>query len=133
MWPSLHETTGLVPFPEEFHEGKLHFLCSEYGISLMAIYLFKFSIKNNRAMFKDIFEILHFEFDHIFYYFLQVFNGWVIPFSLNTGCIAQKIKFSIKDFFSKCDQIHTTDLVTFTDETLGQNVFPCVQRIIISF
>ena len=30
---------------------------------------------------------------------------------------AQKMKFSIKDFFSKCDQIHRK-LVTFTEETL---------------
>ena len=32
---------------------------------------------------------------------------------------AQKMKFSITDFFSKCDQIHpqfSTDLVTFTEE-----------------
>ena len=29
---------------------------------------------------------------------------------------AQKMKFSIKDFFSKCDQIRTADFVTFTEE-----------------
>ena len=31
---------------------------------------------------------------------------------------AQKMKFSIKDFFSKCDQI-PADLVTFTGEILN--------------
>ena len=29
---------------------------------------------------------------------------------------AQKMKFSIKDFFSKCDQMFPADLVTFTKE-----------------
>ena len=32
------------------------------------------------------------------------------------GNTAQKIKFFIKDFFSKCDQIHTADMVAFTEE-----------------
>ena len=34
---------------------------------------------------------------------------------------AQKMKFSIKDFFSKCDQIRSADLVTFTEEILNGN------------
>ena len=41
---------------------------------------------------------------------------------------AQKIKFSIKDFFSKCDQMQQfpADLVTFTEETLnGKFHFLC--------
>ena len=41
---------------------------------------------------------------------------------------AQKMKFSIKDFFSKCDQIckTTADLVTFTEEILnGKFHFLC--------
>ena len=34
-----------------------------------------------------------------------------------TACTAQKMKFRIKDFFSKCDQIRSAaDLVTFTEE-----------------
>ena len=38
---------------------------------------------------------------------------------------AQKMKFSIKDFFSKCDQI-PADLVTFTEEILnGKLHFLC--------
>ena len=38
---------------------------------------------------------------------------------------AQKMKFSIKDFFSKCDQIWP-DLVTFTEEILnGKFHFLC--------
>ena len=38
---------------------------------------------------------------------------------------AQKMKFSIKDFFSKCDQIHRK-LVTFTEEALhGKLHFLC--------
>ena len=31
---------------------------------------------------------------------------------------AQKMKFSMKEFFSKCEQIRTADLVTFTEEIL---------------
>ena len=41
---------------------------------------------------------------------------------------AQKMKFSINDFFSKCNQIRwkTVDLVTFTDEILnGKLYFLC--------
>ena len=34
---------------------------------------------------------------------------------------AQKMKFSVKDFFSKCDQIRIPeDLVTFTEEILNE-------------
>ena len=37
--------------------------------------------------------------------------------------IAQKIKFSIKDFFTKCDQIRmTADVVTFTEEILNKKL-----------
>ena len=36
---------------------------------------------------------------------------------------AQKMQFSIKGFFSKCDQIRSTaDLVTFTEETLNRKL-----------
>ena len=36
---------------------------------------------------------------------------------------AQKMKFAIKDFFSKCDQIRRpVDLVTFTEEILNRNL-----------
>ena len=45
------------------------------------------------------------------------------------ACITlQKMKFSIKDFFSKCDQIRRfpADLVTFNEETLhGKPHFLC--------
>ena len=35
---------------------------------------------------------------------------------------AQKMKFSVKDFFSKCDQIRIPeDLITFTEEILNEN------------
>ena len=38
---------------------------------------------------------------------------------------SQEMKFSIKDFFIKCDQIHA-DLVTFTEEILhGKLHFLC--------
>ena len=35
------------------------------------------------------------------------------------------MKFSIKDFFSKCDQIHSflVDFVIFTEEILMENIF----------
>ena len=40
---------------------------------------------------------------------------------ISRQCTAQKTKFSIKDFFSKCDQIRRffADLVTFTEEILN--------------
>ena len=39
---------------------------------------------------------------------------------------AQKMKFSIEDFFGKCDQIRSADLVTFTEEILnGKLHFLC--------
>ena len=44
---------------------------------------------------------------------------------------AQKMNFSSKDFFSKCDQIRsfTADLVTFTEEILtGKLHFLCSVR-----
>ena len=48
----------------------------------------------------------------------------VLIYLLNT---AQKMKFSIKDFFSKYDQIlqKTADLVTFTEEILNGKHFLC--------
>ena len=36
-----------------------------------------------------------------------------------TDNTAQKIKFSIKYFFNKCDQIRREDLITFTEEILN--------------
>ena len=39
--------------------------------------------------------------------------------SVASNFTAQKLKFSIKDFFSKCDQI-CQDLVTFTEEMLNE-------------
>ena len=40
--------------------------------------------------------------------------------SYNLVHIEQKMKFSIKDFSSKCDQIRSSaDLVTFTEEILN--------------
>ena len=46
---------------------------------------------------------------------------------LVSGETAQKMKFSIKDFFSKCDQIQfPADLVTFTEQILnGKFHFLC--------
>ena len=41
-------------------------------------------------------------------------------FTPNWSNTAQKMKFSIKDFFSKCDQIRRK-LVTFTEEILNGN------------
>ena len=41
---------------------------------------------------------------------------------------AQKMKFSIKDFFSKCDQIQeTANSVTFTKKTLNEKLYFFVQ------
>ena len=42
---------------------------------------------------------------------------------------AQKVKFPIKGFFTKCDQIHSClrDLVTFTEEILNGKLYFFVQ------
>ena len=46
-----------------------------------------------------------------------------------TTFTAQKMKFSIKDFFSKCDQF-PADLITFTEETLnGKLNFLCSEYL----
>ena len=43
-------------------------------------------------------------------------------------------KFSIKDFFCKCDQIRTADLVTFTKKHLAENfIFMDCERVAITF
>ena len=43
--------------------------------------------------------------------------------TLTRGFTAQKIKFSFKNFFSKCDQIRKVmDLVTFTEEILNRKL-----------
>ena len=39
--------------------------------------------------------------------------------------IAQKKKFSIKDLFIKCDQIHTADLSQLVKKSLMENFFFC--------
>ena len=60
---------------------------------------------------------------YLFYYIPQAPNNkWV-----NANNTAQKMKFSIQDFFSKCDQIRRpADLVTFTEEILnGKLHFLC--------
>ena len=52
----------------------------------------------------------------------------MIDFKVLNYRTAQKMKFSIKDFFSKCDQI-PTDLVTFTEEIhSGKLLFRAVSR-----
>ena len=55
-------------------------------------------------------------------------NQLILNF-LMVNITAQKMKFSIKDFFSKCDQnlvTFTEDLVTFTEEILnGKLHFLC--------
>ena len=38
---------------------------------------------------------------------------------LSAASTTHKMKFSIKDFFSKCDQIRTADLITSTEEILN--------------
>ena len=48
---------------------------------------------------------------------------------------AQKMKFSIEDFFSKCDQIcnFPADLVTFTEEIVNGKLHFFEQCVIKSF
>ena len=56
---------------------------------------------------------------------------FVVLEQLNSHNTAQKLKFSIKDFFSKCDQIRrkpqkTANLVTFTEAIVnGKLDFLC--------
>ena len=42
---------------------------------------------------------------------------------------AQKMKFSIKDFFSKCDQIADSDLVTFTEDIFKGKLHFCAVTV----
>ena len=42
---------------------------------------------------------------------------------------AQKMKFSIKDFFSKCDQTRRKLRITFTEEILNEKVHFSVQCV----
>ena len=49
---------------------------------------------------------------------IQIFH----VFFLIIKCTAQKMKFSIKDFFSKCDQIHKKNLVK---KSLMENFIFC--------
>ena len=44
----------------------------------------------------------------------------------------QKVKFSIKDFFSKCDQICSVDLVVFTEEFLNGKIYFLMQWLFLS-
>ena len=44
---------------------------------------------------------------------------------IETTCTAQKTKFSIMDFFSKCDQIRRFDLVAITEEILNGKLHLC--------
>ena len=54
-------------------------------------------------------------------------NIYCIAYSVLTNN-AQKMKFSIKGFFSKCDQIRV-DLVTFTEEIFnGKLYFLCSEN-----
>ena len=55
-------------------------------------------------------------------------------FITNTGLItAQKMKFSNKNFFSKCGQIQfPADLVTFTEETLNGKLHFFMQLILFT-
>ena len=48
-------------------------------------------------------------------------------YSLPVTVIVQKMKSSIRDFFSKCDQIRRklADLVTFTEEIFNGNFYLC--------
>ena len=33
MWPNAQETTNLVTFTKEIHNGKIHFLCSDHSLT----------------------------------------------------------------------------------------------------
>ena len=58
-------------------------------------------------------------------------NFLVWKFRGNAKITAPKMKFSIKDFFSKCDQIRTGDLVTITEKFLdGKLYFLCTVPIL---
>ena len=55
-----------------------------------------------------------------YFQIIKIFNTYPLNFTV------QKMKFSIKDFLSKCDQIRTADLVTLAEEILnGKLNFMC--------
>ena len=60
----------------------------------------------------------------------KCYNNWKTVATSGT-VTAQKMKFSIKNFFSKCDQIwkqETADLVAFAEEILnGKLHFACIK------
>ena len=66
------------------------------------------------------------------------FKCFFLTFNVNLITLHKKTKFSIKDFFSKCDQSRSpnpqfhADLVTFTEETFNENIhFLC--RVTVTF
>ena len=82
----------LVTFTEEILNGKLHFLCSD--ISYIRCHMsYIIGIKNIKILLQKSYIIACIN------EMKDVFKGAAIT--------AQKMKFSIKDFFSTCDQIRS--------------------------
>ena len=52
--------------------------------------------------------------------YYSINSAAIMTMMINVLFTTQKMKFSIKDFFSKCDQIDSSDLVTFADEILNR-------------
>ena len=126
MWPNPQKTADLVIFTEEILKEKLHFLCSDIqsmGMNIMTRWNAKFLVVRCS------------ETGHESYYTdLIKFNILSLAIILQQGglhyvlrkqyCTAQKIKFSIKYFFGKCDQILQSS--AFTKEFLnGKLHFLC--------
>ena len=86
MWPNRQFLAGLVTFIEEIFNGKLHFLCN----ALPQFY------SNSKSFFNRQMNVPHPR------NFLTLSWRRSLLYRNHT---AQKMKFSIKDFFSKCDQI----------------------------
>ena len=76
MWANLQEYADLVTFTEEILNGKLHFLCS---------------VCVSSKCYPNVLNNCH------------VIKKYGITYSCNYP--AQKMKFPIKDFLSKCDRI----------------------------
>ena len=86
MWPNRQFLAGLVTFIKEIFNGKLYFSCN----ALPQFY------SNSKSFFNRQMNVSHPR------NFLTL--SWRMSL-LYRNHTAQKMKFSIKDFFSKCDQI----------------------------
>ena len=128
MWPHLQETSDLVTFTEEIFNGKLYLSCSVTN----CLNAFKFQcchhIESSQLIWcanqlTGFYTRATLEFNGL------IFIGNGTP---STAITTQKMKFSIKDFFSKCEQIHRKLRIWshFLKKSLMENFIFCALNLI---